>query len=88
MRKYQARFLEGRATARSPGYSATRPELRSAGITEAQTRTIRILIGDGRAYKLTTTGYSLAGQVGWSHPGAYSNGSPLMDESLPFGYSS
>ncbi len=29
----------------------------------------------------------LAGQVGRPHPGAYSNGSPLMDESLPTGYS-
>ena len=46
-----------------------------------------ILIGDGRACKVTATGYTLAGQVGWSHPGAYSNGSPLMDESLPIGYS-
>ena len=32
-------------------------------------------------------GVRLAGQVGPSHPGAYSNGSPLMDESLPTGYS-
>ena len=65
----------------------TRPEPRSADITEAQTRTVRILIGDGRECKLTTNGYTLAGQVGWSHLGAYSNGSPLMDESLPIGYS-
>ena len=65
----------------------TRPELCSAGITEAQTRTIRILIGNGRPCKLTATRYNLAGQVGWLQLGAYSNGSPLVDESLPTGYS-
>ena len=69
------------------GFPTTHPEPRSAGIAEAQTRTIRILVGDGRARKLTATWVPLAGQVGWSHPGAYSNGSPLRDESLPTGYS-
>ena len=67
--------------------ASCRPEPRSAGIAEAQTRTIRILIGDGRTCKLTATGYTLAGQVGWTQIPAYSNGSPLVDESLPTGYS-
>jgi len=36
---------------------------------------------------LTATGYVWRGRWVGSHTGAYSNGSPLMDESLPTGYS-